>query len=64
MHNMKYHYSLGKPNVFFVMLNILYTILLPNFYPVNMQHSSCEHVFSVKVENCEDPDQMASLEVS
>ena len=35
------------------------TTLLPNFYPVKMQHSSCKHVFSIRVENSLDPDQMA-----
>ena len=40
-----------------VMLNILCTTLLPNFYPVNLQHSNCEHVFSVGVGNSVDPDQ-------
>ena len=36
----------------------VYTALL-NFYPVNLQHSSCKHVFSIRVENSVDPDQMA-----
>ena len=35
-----------------------------DFYPVNMQHSSCKHVFSIKVENSVDPDQMASFKAS
>ena len=64
MHNMKYHYSLGKLNVFCYAEYFLYTTLLPNFYPVNMQHSSCMHVLSVRVENGVDPDPMASLEAS
>ena len=47
-----------------IMLNILYTILLPNFYTVHLQHSSCMHAFSFKVENSVNPDQMHSLEAS
>ena len=42
----------------------LCTTLLPNFYPVNLQHSSCKHVFSIWVENSVDPCQMASWENS
>ena len=34
------------------------------FYPVNMQHSSFKHAFSIGVENSVDPDQMASLKPS
>ena len=37
---------------------MLYTFM--NFNPVNLQHLSCKHVFSMRVENCMDPDQMAS----
>ena len=33
---------------------------LPNFYPVNLQHSNWKHVFSIRVENSVDPDQLAS----
>ena len=33
-------------------------------YPVNLLHSSCKHVFSIRVENSVDPDQMASSETS
>ena len=44
------------------MLNSLYrNALLPNFKHVYLQHSSCEHVFTIKVENSVDPDQMASI---
>ena len=32
----------------------------PNFYPVNLHHSSCKHVFSIRVENTVDTDQTAS----
>ena len=46
------------------MLNILCTTLFPNFYLVNLQHSSCKHTFSISVENSVDPDQMASPEAS
>ena len=37
-----------------------YTTL--QFYPANLQYSSCEyiHVVSIRVENCVDFDQMAS----
>ena len=41
-------------------LNIFCTSFLPNFYPVNLQHSTC--IFGVK--NSLDPDQMAFLEAS
>ena len=40
------------------MLNILCTTLLPNFYSVNLKY----FIFSIRVENSEDPDQMASSE--
>ena len=43
---------------------ILRTTLLPNFYPDNLQHSSCKHVLSIGVENSVDPDQMALSEAS
>ena len=33
-------------------------------YPVNPQHSSCNYVFSIKVENSVDPNQTASSEAS
>ena len=42
----------------------LYSTLVPNFYPVNLQHSSWKHVFSIRVENKVDLDQMASSEAS
>ena len=35
------------------------TTTLPNFYPVNLHHSICKHVFSIRVENGVDPDQLA-----
>ena len=38
--------------------------LLPKFYPVNLQHSTCKHVFSIIVENSVDHDQIASSEAS
>ena len=38
-----------------VVLNILSTTLLPKFYPDNLQHSSCKHVFSTRIENIVDP---------
>ena len=34
-------------------------LLIHNFYPVNLQHFSCKHLFLVRVENNADPDQMA-----
>ena len=43
-----------------VILNIFCTTLLPNFYLINLQHSSCKHAFEIRVENSVDPDQMAS----
>ena len=33
-------------------------LLLPNVY--NLQNFSCKHVFSIRVENSVDPDQLAS----
>ena len=45
-----------------VMLNILHTTLGLKFNPVNLQHASYKHVFSSRMENSVDPDQMASLE--
>ena len=47
-----------------VLTSYFYVQLLSNFYHFSLQHSSCQHVFSVKVENSVDPDQMASSEVS
>ena len=47
-----------------VMLNIFMYYTPPQFYPVNLQNSSCKHVFSIRVENRVDPDQMASSEAS
>ena len=43
-----------------VMLKIC-TTLFPKCYPVNLQHSICKHVFSIRVENSVDPDQLASF---
>ena len=37
---------------------------LSQVYRVNLQYSSCKHVFSIRVENSMDPDKMASDEVS
>ena len=31
------------------------------FYPVNLQHSSCNHVLSIRVENSVGPGQMAAF---
>ena len=31
----------------------------PNFYPVNLQHSSCKHAFLIEWKTV-DPDQVAS----
>ena len=42
-------------------------MLLPNFYCVNLRHSSWKHVFSIRVGNTVDSDhcdQMASSEAS
>ena len=45
------------------MLNFfLCSTLLPEFYLINLQHSSSNHVFSIRLENSVDPDQMATLE--
>ena len=48
----------------FVKLNIFYAVTLPNCYTVNLQHSSCKHIFPIRVENSVDPVQMASSEAS
>ena len=42
-----------------VMLILSYTTPLPNFYLVNLQHSSCKHGFSIGIENIVNPDQIA-----
>ena len=53
------------PRFTLVMLIIFCTTLLPNsYFCFNMQHSSCKHVFSIRLENDVDPDQMASSEAS
>ena len=63
--SMEIHEGMINPTV----LNLCHadffiTTLLPNIYLVNLQHSSCKHVFSIRVENSVDPDQMASSEAS
>ena len=46
-------------------LNIFMYYTPPQFfYPVNLQHSSCKLVFSIRVDNSVDPDQLASSEAS
>ena len=48
-----------------ILLNSDYvTTTLPIFYHVNLHHSSCKHVFSIRVENSVNPGQMASSEAS
>ena len=48
-----------------VMLNMfMYLNFPPIFYPCHQQHSNYKHVFSIRVENTDDPDQMASSEAS
>ena len=34
------------------------------FYPINLQHLSSKHVFSIRMKNSMDPDQMASAEAN
>ena len=34
------------------------------YYSANQQHSSCKQIFTSRVENTMDPDQMASSEAS
>ena len=46
------------------MLNILMYYTPPEFYPFILQHFSCKHAFSIRVENSVDPDQMALSEAS
>ena len=51
--------------IFIVMLNIfILDYILPQLYPVNQQHCSDNHLFSSRMENSVDPDQMASSEAS
>ena len=45
-------------------MNIIGTNYLPTCYPVNPQHSPFKHVFSIRLENSVDPDQLASEEAS
>ena len=47
-----------------VMLNISIYTLLPNFYPVNLQHSSFKNAYSIRVANRGDSDQAALSEAS
>ena len=47
-----------------VMLNIFKFYTSPHFHHVNLQHSGCEHVCTIRIENSVDPDQMASSEAS
>ena len=42
----------------------LFTSLLPIFLAFNLQQSNCKHVFTSRVENSVEPEQMASLEAS
>ena len=37
---------------------------LPNFYLVYLQHSSCKQVFSIRVKNNLNPDQVALSEAN
>ena len=41
--------------------NTLFVGLLPKFYPLNLQHSSCKHISIFRVEDCVDPYQMTLL---
>ena len=54
--------SIQKVNLTLGMLNIFMYYTPPQFYPVNLQHSRCKHMFSIREENSVDPDQMASSE--
>ena len=47
-------YGTSSPTV----LNIFMQYYPPQFYPANLQHFSCMYVFSIRVENSVDPDQM------
>ena len=42
------------------MLNIFMCYTPPKFYLVNLQYSIYEHVFTSRVKNSVDPDQMGS----
>ena len=35
-----------------------------NTTSINLQHRDCKHIFSIRVENSVDPDQIASSETS
>ena len=41
------------------MLKLLCTTVLPNFYPIYLQHSSYKHMLLIRVGNVVGPDQMA-----
>ena len=46
-----------------VMLNIFMSYTSHLFLScLNLQHTSCKHVFSIRMENSVDPDQMATSE--
>ena len=47
-----------------VMLNIMMYYSLPYFFPAYLEPSDCKHVFSIRVENNVDADQMALSEAS
>ena len=44
----------------FLMLVFLCTTLLPKFYTINLHNSAYQHVFTSRVENSVNPDQLAS----
>ena len=49
-----WHFNLCHTEYFYVLHSSLIFIL--DFYPVNLQHTSCKHVFLIRVENSVDPD--------
>ena len=46
------------------MLNNFVYYTIPQTSPVNSQHSSCKHLFSIRVDFSVDPDQIAASEAA
>ena len=57
LHHHKLSLLMTNIHVFYLQY-VLGSTLLPIFYPVNLQHCTNKHVFSIRVERSVDPDQM------
>ena len=64
VHQNKILAKISEFTITIVMLNNFMYYTPPKFLSFNLHHSSCKHVFSIRVQNTVDPDQMASLEAS